>query len=109
MVQEISMDRDLERSGCCILLFMSLFCINTRTCRRLDDAFVSTGFNNWKNALSKTGGLSKHDKSIRHKDALVGLNALLKFGCSYNIAKSYINHWGAVTALLDNFVCHSYS
>ena len=40
----------------------------------MDEAFVSTGFSNWKHALCKKGGLPKHDKRIRHKDAIICLN-----------------------------------
>ena len=31
-----------------------------------DDAFVTTGFNNWKKALDKTAGLARHVSSQAH-------------------------------------------
>ena len=41
---------------------------------RVDEAFISNGFHDWKHALGKKGALHKHSKSIAHKDALICFN-----------------------------------
>jgi len=41
---------------------------------RVDEAFVSTGFFDWKHTLNKKGALHKHSKSIAYKDAIICFN-----------------------------------
>ena len=39
-----------------------------------DDAFIQTGFRDWKHALGKDGIIAKHDNSSFHKAAMCGWN-----------------------------------
>ena len=36
----------------------------------VDDAFIYSGYSNWKNASGNTGGFSCHERSRSHKTAL---------------------------------------
>ena len=37
---------------------------------RAEDSFIKIGYRDWKHATGKTGGLVKHDISLRHKHAM---------------------------------------
>ena len=56
----------------------------TSTSGRSDVAFTTTGFNDWKHALGKKGGLLKHSKSQVHAEAMLSWKYYIQMKRSNN-------------------------